>query len=241
MSVTNYAIKPINNCRECVSEFYKLLFSKQKITIAELNNIYNVDISTEAGNNSSVRELFSQDKIWIEKMNFESYTMKELLKDTVVLCQGFDEQTILKLIQKAPIFNDGLELDDILELVFPNGNTLFYEINMDPPIKINLIWTPDGTVLNSGSKMKFRRPGIINDKDSFTNIRKEADANSKVVGKFIANELFFFTPVSGSNWWPVYRSEVSPCIGYIYKSKITFYRDFPESIKKKVTKIRTGC
>lgn len=236
-----YSTNPIDNCRKCVTELYNLLFSKSKITIAELDKVYNVDMNLEAQNNDSVNKMLFHDTIKAENLNFESYTMKKIWDNEVVLSQGFDKQNVLRFIQNAPITSDGLELDSILELIFPNGTTIFYEINIDPPICINLIWGANGEILISNSKMKFRRPGIINDKDGFTNIRKAPNINSEIITKFSTNELFFFTPVSKSNWWPVYSDETSPSIGYIYRNKVTYYDDFPESIKRKVKKMRSGC
>jgi hypothetical protein len=226
------------------------LFFDGKITIKQLNNVFlHESYSWEAEqlindgaykiNKIKLEELLEQQA---DKHN--SQLMQIMKRDKLLFTQNYNYETILNLIQRSEIIEEGDLLVSLFELKFPNGNIIYFSINSDTPKTIIDIWLPSGNDYTFGKRnhiVKLCRPGIINDRDGFTNIRKEADANSQIVGKFVTNELFFFTPVSGSNWWPVYKNETSPCVGYIYKNKITFYKDFPEVIKKKVIKMRTGC
>lgn len=61
---------------------------------------------------------------------------------------------------------------------------------------------------------------MINDPDGYVNIREKPNAHSKIVRKIKKNELFYFTPISRAEWYPVSLKEISPCIGYIHKSRI---------------------
>lgn len=229
--IVGNAIKPAKTCRECILKFYNLFFLERTATIAELSNVH-VIYSIE-GTNSAVKKMFKE-KGYIDnsKLNCESLTMKELLKNSDKYCQGYDKESVFKFINNAKIYNEGFLLDSIMELKFPNGNTIFYQINIDPPISINLIWLPGED---------FLRPAIINDSDGYVNIRKEANANSKIVHKITTDKIFFFAQRSKSNWYPVYKTESSPCIGYIHKSKIRYYKDFSSKLQKKVTHMRSGC
>ena len=119
-------------------------------------------------------------------------------------------------------------------------------MNKDTPTQILNIWLPNGESLDDlveGIKVeKLQRPGIINDPDGYTNIREKPDKNSAIiVGKFVKNEIFYYTPVSGSDWWPVYKKDGGEQIGYIHKSRILKYSDFPPKLKEKVRKLRGGC
>jgi hypothetical protein len=244
----NASHQSLNPYKSCVLEFYKMLLVDSKVTVADVNKVMGSDDGSEADlliedHISKQNQAQLSQYVKCNSATLESYYFKKIRAHVAELSQGCNFETISKLINNSNIYNEGWDLGSYVELKFPNGIILYFEMNTDPPESINCIWLPSGKALdvyNNGNEM-LRRPAIINDKDGFTNVRKEANANSQVVGKFVTNELFFFTPVSGSNWWPVYRNETSSCIGYIYKNKITFYRDFPEFIKKEVIKMRTGC
>ena len=244
------AITPINTYKGCITEFYRLLFFNEKVTIAQLNNVflhenYNweadqlINQGTSKLNKLQLSELIEQNA-----NKYESRLMQIMKNDKSLFIQNCNYETILNLIQKSKIIEEGDLLVTLFELKFPNGNIIYFDINTDTPKTIIDIWLPSGNMYVFDNKESFldklRRPAIINDKDGFTNIRKEANASSKIVGKFVTNELFFYTPVSGTDWWPVYKNLTTP-MGYIYKSKITFYKNFPDSIKKKVIKMRSGC
>ena len=156
------------------------------------------------------------------------------------LCGQLSLEDINEIIRKAPIFNDGGWMHSFVEVKLSDKQTIYFQVSTTPPAEVDCVWLSDGTALSnySDEKVYFIRPAIINDSDRYTNIRKQPNANSKIVRRILKNELFFFTPTSKSDWYRVYSSLLSPCIGYIHKSKITVYDNFPESIKKNVRKIR---
>ena len=154
------------------------------------------------------------------------------------LLQNCSEETIISLVEKSDSFTDGMWLDTIYRVHFPNGADIYFQITN--ALAINHIWLPDGTdICYSG--IYFYRPAIINDPDGFVNIREKADKNSRIVGKLKERELFYFTPISGSDWYKVYHEEYQPCLGYIHKSRITTFNDFPEDLKEQVRKKGDDC
>jgi hypothetical protein len=181
----------------------------------------------------SYQTAYLNNKIYIEE---ECYNIKKKRAD---LIGHLSLEDINEIVRKAPVCNDGLLMDSIVEIKLSDKKTIYFEIFLDQPLFIDDIWLSDGTSIYS--KEYFLRPGIINDSDGYVNIREQPNGKSKIVRRILKNELFFFTPTSKSDWYRVYRNESSACIGYIHKSKITVYDDFPENIKKKVRKMRSGC
>jgi hypothetical protein len=64
-------------------------------------------------------------------------------------------------------------------------------------------------------------PAQINDPDGFTNIRAEASASSKVIGRIEAGDIFY-TDVQQGDWWLVRTKHDS--IGYMHRSRIVLKR-----------------
>ena len=152
------------------------------------------------------------------------------------LTQGYSEDILLSLVEKAESFTDGLPLDTFYHIHFPNGADVYYQIVN--AYTFNGIWLPNGNHI-CFPHIHFYRPAIINDADGYVNIREKADGKSKIVGKLKAGELFYFTPESFSDWYRVYRNEEQPCLGFIHKSRITVFKDFPKHLKRKVRRIRS--
>mgnify|MGYP002375931239 FL=1 len=124
-------------------------------------------------------------------------------------------------------------------------NKIYFGLGSDIPTIIEYIWLSDGTLL--GSKVRNESPvqklilvGTINDKDGYSNVRKNPDKNAQIITKFTKNEIFYFTPTK-SDWWPVYKEEGGKQIGFINKTRILRYIDFPPKLKEKVKKLRGGC
>ncbi len=63
--------------------------------------------------------------------------------------------------------------------------------------------------------------GLINDKDSYTNIRESANVNSKIISQILEGEIFKYYG-SKTSWYPVetYRG----IKGFIHKSRIKEYK-----------------
>jgi len=223
----------------CVKKFYEMLLVKKTVTVKEMESIY-LNSSYEKG----IRNINLIDYSVLE--NKESKLLVKLKTYKTVLTQGLSYDSICNLINKSSITNDGYDYSSFLELKLTTKLSCFFEMNTDTPKNIQYVWLPSGEDL--GSLMlkyekieRFLRPGIINDSDGFTNLRMEPNGSSKIIGKFVNNYLFFYTPNSFCNWWAVYKNDNSfeKPLGYIHKNKITQYKDFPIEIKNKVEKIRS--
>lgn len=86
--------------------------------------------------------------------------------------------------------------------------------------------------------LQLKTPAIINDPDGYVNIREKSNVKSKVVRQIKENELFYFTPLFKTEWYPVYLDENEPCIGYIHQSRIKTFEDFPGWLQEEVRKAR---
>lgn len=88
--------------------------------------------------------------------------------------------------------------------------------------------------------LQLKTPAIINDPDGYVNIREKSNVKSKVVRQIKENELFYFTPLPNTEWYPVYLDENEPSIGYIHQSRIKTFEDFSKWLQEKVRKKRDG-
>jgi hypothetical protein len=78
---------------------------------------------------------------------------------------------------------------------------------------------------------------IINDKDGYTNVRGEPNAQSKIVGKIKEGELFHcFGDESHKDWFSVSFNGNNGFWGYVHKSRITFVEEFPKLKQRKAIK-----
>ena len=155
------------------------------------------------------------------------------------LTQGIDFDNMKKVINQSITCYDGDWIDSLVFLSFPNAETICFQLSDFSPM-LNRIWLPNGQK-EFGNISLLKRPAIINDPDGYVNIREKPDIHSRIIRRIRENELFYFTPTSKSDWYPVYLNEALPCIGYIHKSRIKTYGDFPDWLKKKVRKMRGGC
>ncbi|WP_454976716.1 SH3 domain-containing protein [Capnocytophaga bilenii] len=58
----------------------------------------------------------------------------------------------------------------------------------------------------------------IQDNDGYTNIREKADIKSKIIGKVLKKELFFYEEYNNSNWVKI--KTLNGVYGFIHKSRI---------------------
>lgn len=58
----------------------------------------------------------------------------------------------------------------------------------------------------------------IQDRDGYTNIREQADVKSKIIGKVLKKELFFYEEYNNSNWVKIKTQK--GVYGFIHKSRI---------------------
>lgn len=75
---------------------------------------------------------------------------------------------------------------------------------------------------------------VIKDKDGFTNIRKDADAQSEIVGTIKDSELFYCRSNEGHEDW--YEIETKDTSGYIHKSRIQSLENLPHEKGSKQVK-----
>ncbi len=229
--------------RQLVKDFYKLLF-KDKGSIKEFAEIYHY-AEYERNKSKYVQEIKYGTTI--------SDTVKSVLIK-LIRCNYLKELTnnlqyysIVDLVNNAKITSDGWSFGVLLELQISNKYSIYFDIDGDIPGSIERIYLKDGLELGGKVMNEYidtlKRPGIINDKDGFTKLREKPDGKSKIAGQIKNNELIFYTPIGDSEWYPVYKFEVSEMIfvGYIHKSRIVNYQKFPVSIKKQVDKLRGGC
>jgi hypothetical protein len=78
-------------------------------------------------------------------------------------------------------------------------------------------YTDADTLQQTAVSGKGKR-GVINDPDGYVNIRKEMNAQSKVLGKIVKKEIFNYWEVPGSNWCVVKTQE--GIFGFVYKDRI---------------------
>lgn len=60
--------------------------------------------------------------------------------------------------------------------------------------------------------------GVIRDKDGYTNIRKEENSSSEILGKIFENEYFFYKKTKTKNWCEI--KTLKGKIGYIHSSRV---------------------
>lgn len=241
-----------NAYRPCVKAFYKLLLSERNVSVDSFSTIYaSASADDEADLRGKMRKLnigdidYNKLEREIEKHSdtITSLILNKMRKYKEQLTQGLGYKSLSNLIDSSLLYNEGWEFSMTLELNFPNKRSVFFEMNRDAPKQIEYIWLPSGEslgdlVFGNSPVEKLERPGIINDPDGYTNIRERPDIHSAVTGKFVKDEIFYFTPVGGSNWWPVYRDFDGKQLGYIFYDRILTYADFPTELKEKVNKER---
>ena len=176
----------------------------------------------------------------MKSLSLDSYRAQLLRSKKQLLTQGYDLNMIYKVIDKAKAYTDGEWMDTIVALSFPNGNTVYHQLTDG---LWNHVWLPNGhdAFDTSLTPSSYKRIAMINDPDGYVNIREKPNANSKIVRKIREGEMFYFTPISKAEWYPVYLKEAPPCIGYIHKSRIKTFGDFPKKLQDKIKHRLRGC
>lgn len=86
------------------------------------------------------------------------------------------------------------------------------------------VLTDNGKVVSGQiSNKPFSVSAVINDPDGYTNLRKNPDGKSAIVGRIDQGSTFVTHPQSG-DWWQV--KAYPDMIGYMHKSRILLLRDF---------------
>jgi hypothetical protein len=242
-----------NLYKVCVKEFYRLLFSDKKVSVSEFSKVYSnaspdyeVGLLIDAGKLDHDNYLKYLKEFTEHSDTIESQVLNRIRAYKQQLTQGLNYESICKKIEKSLIYNEGTMFSMLLELRLTERDIIFFELNTDTPKAILYIWLSTGESLGDlveGNKtiQKLMRPGIINAPEGYCNVMDKPDKNSQIVAKFIKDEIFYYTPTNESDWWCVYKEEVGKQVGYIHKSCILKYADFPPKLKEKVKKQRGGC
>lgn len=234
----------------CLKNFYKLLY-QENVTIQELNTVLPTTdyadslfvlerLAKAHGDNSYLK--VSKNRI-IRPANSISYIMLELKKHRQELTQGLSLDSVCKIIDQSKEHGEPDEFSQYVELTFPNNHKVFFDLSTETPSFINWIWLNNGDLLNAIiyrdiPVVKMKWVGMINDKDGFVNVREAPEQESKIVRKIGKNEIFYYTPIGDSDWWPISTDERGAYIGYIHKSEVLIYPNFPKEVKDKLKK---GC
>lgn len=87
-----------------------------------------------------------------------------------------------------------------------------------------------GLTLAFASPLTAQERAVINDPDGFTNVRKEQGADSEVVARVKAGEVFEYESSEGSPWWKV--TLASGKSGWMHSSRIRLYFTLDEMPEK---------
>lgn len=165
-----------------------------------------LSIPTHAQNNclGSVKSLYdrfiSTNKLVITGNGNEGYTYK-------MLFQGKSKDVVLDALNKAETFYYGGVLDSMVVLNLGDKG-LYFRVSTEGQkydyTDILDIFDFNGrNLLSDTSTATMQFAGVIDDPDGFVNVRDMPSVNSKVVEKIKKDELFFYTPIWGTNWCKV--------------------------------------
>ena len=242
------------NYREFIRKFYYHLLKDDKVTINEADTLFEASASEfesylfnkicdKNNNETFCTERGIYGDMWGK--DFSSLFFSEIKLNKNRFTQGFDSK-IDSLIDCCSIIYDERGPGTIsIDLNFPNGKTVYFIFNRYPyePIWIGGIYFENGITFLSILKKYFdakdnfisrhlKRLAIINDTDGFTNIRKDKDNKSQIVGEILKDQLFYYTPNHYSNWWQVKKIDGS-LEGYMHCSKIESFGKLSHSKWKK--------
>lgn len=242
ISVYGQNITRITEYQKIVKEFYHILYSNTPDTI-EFKRIYGhyncytdychflhlcksrIDIDDSIN-------LLNHDKIKIDASECNCFFQ---------ITQGLTLNEIEKVIDMSVLYEDDDPFLISLDMYFPNKRCIHFELSTESPSQILYISLNNGDnledLLQNKNPGKLQRIGIINDSDGFTYVREQQNKNSKIISQFKKYELFWYTPIGDSDWWPVYL-ENSPIkrVGFVHKSRIAIFKNFPKYLKTKLLK-----
>lgn len=236
--------------KQKINSFYKLIH-KGNVSISEFSSLY------WPSNLSTDNSYFLEDSLKKEYNRIPSQIMTYREKKVNIyktpsyiftitkpyfnkLTFGLSYAEISKQINKAIIFNDGLDFTDYLELTLKGNQRIYFQFTADMPTIIERVWLNDGTALddlvnNEKSKQKLLLVGSINDKDGYVNIREKKFEKSKIVGKIIEGDFFYYIPNSIDDWWEISKEDnFKKMLGFIHKSKILNYKSLSTKLKNKI-------
>lgn len=248
----------VDTCMQVIKLFYRYLLSQKKVTIKEFSEIYSS--ASEDGEASLLlkkdgfyrfdmnKSMLVENELRQKKDSLESLTLNAIREHTDDLTFGLGLDSICQLdriIRQAEVSDDGESFSWLFFLSFPNQHILHFSLTNDTPVQITAIWLNNGENLyrkvSGCSQLKLKRPGTVNVRMESIDVMEKPDSSSAVVGLIMRGEVFYYTPVGGEEWWPVYPKEGDSQQGYVHRSQIVTYKDFPPELKEEVRKQRGGC
>ena len=240
--------------REFIQKFYYRLTEDDTVTVEEAAVIFGVDaLEWEGYLFSEICDNNSQAGVCVERginshghewANYSSIFFSELKANRNRFTQGYDEK-IDSIIQCcAEIYDEGSKSTIALDVHFPNGKIIYFQLNRypDEPIDIGNLYFEDGIYIYSlydkyvtnpvdrgdTSTKYLKRLAIINDPDGCTNVRDKEGQEAQIIGKIQKDQLFYYTPNHYSNWWRVQTID-GTLEGYMHCSRIEPYVNLPRS------------
>lgn len=234
-----------SNYASCLKSFYKLIYL-ENITIQDLNSVFPISEYEDSLFILEKKSNLTGDKSYLEiprnkivrSKNSVSYIMLEIKKYAKELTQDLPFDSLMRIIDQAIEHIEPSIFSKCIELSFPNNQKAFFDLSNETPSFINNIWLNNGDLLDDiiygefpVTKMKWI--GMIDDKNGYVNIREKPEKDSKIVRKIFIRDIFYYTPIGDSDWWPVSIEKGGDYIGYIYKTKILNFTNLPKEIKDK--------
>ncbi len=225
----------IADYKKLVKSFYQFFYNnalnKNDFEISDINKDFNFII------NSCKYKKYKDDTLnIINYAKMKSDTSLFYVYNQITQKLSIDE--LDKIVDEGEIYIDDDPFNISLDIKFPNNKIIHFIIYMaDEPARLLDINLNNGNSVSTEIPLKLLRVGVINDPDGFTYVREKPNINSKIITKFLTNEIFMYTPIGDSEWWPVTITN-SPFkyIGYIHKSKILTFKKFPKYLKEKLIK-----
>lgn len=225
---SNYCSSQTNtfsDVHSSIKKFYEYLFNKSNITDSEFSKI------CSRFDNPSYH---TTDTSWIF-YEIKNQYFQELTQNT-------DFKTITSIINNLKTHDDGDIGGQYAILTFPNNKKVYFGLNADSivgefPAQIGDIYLNDGRslfdLLDNCDSVMLMWVGIINSEKNRTsiNLYRKPDFGAISNKKIVVDQIFFFTPIGDSEWYPIYSSENCKRIGFLRKSQVVTFDNFPNKVK----------
>ena len=224
----------IADYKKLVKSFYQILYNNVLIK----NDYIRLDINKDFYFiiNSCKSKIYKDDTL-------NSINYAKMKSDTSLfyvynqLTQNLSIDELNKIVDEGEIYSDDDPFNISLDIKFPNSKIIHFIMYMDEPPRLLDIDLNNGNSVSTKKPVKLLRQGLIIDTERFAYAREKPNINSKIITKFRTNEIFMYTPIGDSDWWPVALSNAPLIyIGYIHKSKILTFKNFPKYLKEKLIK-----
>lgn len=257
ISLTASRAQNIEAYRRCVKQFYNFLYTQEKVSVKNFSSIFSsAEANDEAeflagkhihGKSAQIKKenrLQLSEHIQKNSDTIRSSILNEVRKYKERLTLNLSYDSLISKIDSAKAYNEGYQFSNLMELELASDYSIFFEFG-DFPYKIEYLWLGNGESLGSvifgDQSEKLLRPGIIKDKDGYSYLRESSNSKGRIIGRVLNGELFYYTPVGGEDWYPIYKLDGKLFLGYMHKSRIEKYANFSPKLKKKILKIRSGC